>query len=211
MGAEDLHSRALQKQYDRIARFYDILDFPWEVLRYKELRKNLWKTVEGRVLDAGAGTGRNSEYYPPQAQVVACDISREMLTIARERAHSCGRDVPLIQMDVLHLGFPDNSFDAVVSTFLFCVLPDPLQPRALKEISRVCRPEGKILLLEYTYSRKFWRRLWMTVLSPYVEWAYSARFDRKTREHIQEGGFHLLEDRFVAADVVRLLTVRPLK
>ncbi|MFQ5677566.1 MAG: hypothetical protein ACE5G1_16875, partial [bacterium] len=57
-------SRSLQAKYNITARFYDILDYPWE-RQYKRWRPGLVKDVRGRVLEAGVGTGRNLKYYHP--------------------------------------------------------------------------------------------------------------------------------------------------
>jgi SAM-dependent methyltransferase len=100
-------------------------------------------------LDAGLGTGRNIQFYPPEVQVVGIDISPAMLARAERKRLSLGADVELHQMDVTHLAFEDQSFDAAAATFLFCVLPDDLQVPALREIGRVVKSGGTIRLLEY--------------------------------------------------------------
>jgi ubiquinone/menaquinone biosynthesis C-methylase UbiE len=121
-------------RYERIAPLYDLLDLPFEYSRYRKIRPLLFKGLEGRVLDAGVGTGRNIPFYPPEAQVVGIDISPAMLARAERRRLSLGADVKLHQMDVTHLAFEDQSFDAAVATFLFCVLSDDLQVPALREL-----------------------------------------------------------------------------
>ena len=114
-------------RYERIAPLYDLLDLPFEYSRYRKIRPLLFQGLKGRVLDAGVGTGRNIQFYPPEAKVVGIDISPAMLARADRRRVSLGSDVELYKMDVTHLAFEDQSFDAAVATFLFCVLPDDLQ------------------------------------------------------------------------------------
>ena len=70
------------------------------------------------------------------------DLSPAMLAQARRRARALGRRVELDEMDVTRLGFSDQSFDAAVGSFLFCVLPDDLQVPALREIKRILKPGG---------------------------------------------------------------------
>src|SRR5688500_13031862 len=124
-------------RYQRIAPFYDILDFPFEYRRYRAIRPLLFEGVSGRVLDAGVGTGRNMPFYPPVAEVIGIDISPAMLVRAEQRKNALGANVELRRMDVTGLGFPADSFDAAVATFLFCVLPEAKQVPALRELGRV--------------------------------------------------------------------------
>ena len=72
-----------------------------------------------------------------------------MLARAERRRARLGARVQLLERDVRATGFPDSSFDAVVTTFLFCVLSDQDQVPALRELARVCKSGGEIRLLEY--------------------------------------------------------------
>jgi ubiquinone/menaquinone biosynthesis C-methylase UbiE len=109
-------------------------------------------------------------------------------------------------MDVTHLDFPDQLFDAAVATFLFCVLPDDLQVPALKEIGRVVKRGGSIRLLEYTRPRGWVRRGMTKIWEPWIGWAYGASFDRRTEEHIPEAGLPLPETRFVVDDLIKMIS-----
>ena len=111
-------------------------------------------------------------------------------------------------MDVTHLAFADRSFDAAVATFLFCVLPEEMQVPALRELGRVVKPGGTIRLLEYVRPRSRLRRVSTRLWEPWMAWAYGAGFDRRTEEHIPEAGLELVEARFVADDLVKLITAR---
>ena len=121
-------------RYQRIAPVYDLLDLPFERRRYRALRRLLFRGLAGRLLDAGIGTGRNCEFYPPDSVVSGIDISPAMLARARQRFPTLAVGGRLYQMDVTALSFPTASFDAAVATFLFCVLPEPLQLPALREL-----------------------------------------------------------------------------
>jgi ubiquinone/menaquinone biosynthesis C-methylase UbiE len=114
-------------RYQRIAPFYDLLDLPIERRRYRALRALLFRELSGRPLDAGVGTGRNFPFYPAGVSaVVGIDLSPRMLARAERRRDQSPIPIELRQMDVTKLDFADNTFDAAVSTFLFCVLPDQL-------------------------------------------------------------------------------------
>ena len=171
-----------KKAYDRIARFYDFLDLPFENRRYKPLRRILFDGMSGPLLDAGVGTGRNIPYYPKGSKVTGIDLSPAMLERARRRRDKLGAAVDLREMNVMEMDFADDSFDVVVSTFLFCVLDADQQQPALEEIRRVCRPGGTIRIIEYVISEKALPRFIMKLWTPWVRFAYGAEFDRNTEQ-----------------------------
>lgn len=197
-----IDTSSLRRLYRGASLYYDLLDWPLERFRYARIRRELWSGLSGRILDLGAGTGRNVPYYPPQADVVTADLSPEMLERARRRIVAAGRKPQIVVTDALKLDFGDGEFDACVSTFLFCVLPNLMQDPALREIRRVLKPGGRLYLLEYVYSQRPWRRRWMRAMSPWVEALYGARFDRNTRAHLPRAGFTLVEERFVHEDII---------
>lgn len=155
-------------RYQRIAPLYDLLDFPFERRRYQALRPLMFQNLGGRLLDAGLGTGRNCEFYPPGAVVSGIDISPAMLKRAHDRCPILSAAGRLYQMDVTDLDFRSCSFDGAVATFLFCVLPNELQVPALSELGRVVRPGGLILLLEYVRPRGAFRWIMSRVWQPWI-------------------------------------------
>ncbi len=195
-------------RYQRIAPLYDLLDLPFEYGRYQRIRPQLFEGLAGRILDAGIGTGRNMKFYPTGARVTGIDFSPAMLARAERRARRSAAIIELKEMDVTRLDFSASSFDAAVASFLFCVLPDTLQVPGLRELARVVRAGGIVRLLEYVRPRGPVRggiaRLW----EPWIAWAYGASFDRRTEEHVSEAGLELVGTRFVADDLVKLLTAR---
>lgn len=200
----------LRSTYDRIAPLYDLLDLYFEWRRYRAIRPEVFSEVAGakQLLDCGVGTGRNIPFYPAGTEVTGIDICPGMLARARRRASRFGRNLRLIEANVLDIPFDDGTFDAATATFLFCVLPDELQRLALLEIARVVRPGGKIVLLEYVLSRNRMRRRMMRLWAPWVRFAYGASFDRRTREHVLAAGLTLTAQRFVYADVLELIEVK---
>jgi len=197
------------KPYARIARFYDLLDFPFEYLRYRPIRRMLFQGVRGALLDAGVGTGRNMPFYPGDAEAFGIDLSPRMLAQAGKRKARLGVAVELREADVRATGFADDRFDFVIATFLFCVLAAEDQLPALNELRRVCKPGGEIRLLEYTLSTRPVKRLVMRLWAPWVRLVYGAAFDRETARYVDAAGLRLVEERFVFQDIIKLLVLTP--
>ncbi len=214
---ERLHRPDGQKgefaRYQRVAPLYDLLDLPFEYGRYRALRRRTFEGLSGAILDAGIGTGRNMPFYPAgapgDATVVGIDLSPAMLARAARRRDRLGAEVELLEMDVLRTTFPDDSFDAVVASFLFCVLEPERQAPALRELGRICKPGGQIRILEYAYSRDPLRRFIMRLWAPWVRRVYGAAFDRDTERYLPEAGLEILETRFLYKDIIKLIVARP--
>ena len=201
--------RSKRQIYERIAPYYDLLDLPAEYFRYRKIRSQLVRGLEGRLLDAGVGTGRNIEFYPENCDVVGIDFSPSMLERARKRQDHSGANVELLEMDVLNMDFPDGEFDAAISTFLFCVLDDDLQLPALCELKRVCRERGEIRLLEYSLPQAPLHRLTMKYIwGPWVRRAYGAEFDRNTEQYCAAAGLRIVDRRFLYRDIIKMICLR---
>jgi phosphatidylethanolamine/phosphatidyl-N-methylethanolamine N-methyltransferase len=101
-----------------------------------------------RVLEVGIGTGISMAAYPPHCEVTGIDLAPEMLARARRKAAENGwHHINLLEMDALNLEFPENSFDYVTSFHVITVVPDPV--RMMNEIHRVCKPEGKVVIINH--------------------------------------------------------------
>ena len=101
-----------------------------------------------RVLEVGVGTGINASLYPRDCSVTGIDLSAPMLEKARERVARKGiRNVRLLEMDAADLKFASNSFDIVYAPYLISVVPDPVA--VVREMRRVCRPGGRLVILNH--------------------------------------------------------------
>jgi len=197
-----------KKPYTAIPRFYDLLDLPFEYGRDRPIRRTMFEGVDGDILDAGVGTGRNMVFYPPGAAMTGIDLSPAMLARARQRKSDKRIDADLFEMDVTDTTFADDRFDFIIATFLFCVLDDEYQLPALKELRRVCKPDGEIRILEYAYSQNPWRRFVMRLWAPWVRVMYGATFDRRTEDYVDAAGLRLVEQRYLYKDIIKLLVLR---
>lgn len=174
----------LRSKYQRTSWLYDILDYPWE-RQYRKWRPEILKDVSGRVLEAGVGTGHNLRHYSSSVNLTAIDLSSGMLRQAHKRAKKAQCKVDLKEADATDLKqFVDGTFDWHISTFMYCVMPDRLQPLALKEMVRVLKLGGRFRLIEILYSKDRSLQLRQKLLAPFVEFVYGARFDRRTLDHI---------------------------
>lgn len=198
-----------RRAYGAIARFYDLLDLPFEYGRYRSLRRIVWAGARGHILDAGVGTGRNMLFYPAGARVTGVDLSPAMLARAAARRARLGSGAELVQSDIAATPFADASFDCVISTFLFCVLGAEQQAPALRELRRLCKPQGEIRILEYVLSESPFRRFIMRLWAPWVRFAYGADFNRQTWRYAEAAGLELVAERFLYRDIIKLLILRP--
>lgn len=133
--------------YERCAPTYERGEWISERLFLARLRRRLVSRARGRVLEVGIGTGLNLPYYDRGTVITGVDLSKPMLERALSRAHRLGRQLAVETMDAEALTFADQTFDAVVSTLTLCTAPDPV--KVLREMTRVCRPRGRVLLLEH--------------------------------------------------------------
>jgi len=169
----------VRRRYDRIAAIYDLIEGPMERMLAREWRRELWKEARGKILEVGVGTGKNMEFYPERGRnVTAIDISPKMLARAKRRAEIQQCEAKILCADVQNLPFPDNSFDTIISTFVFCSVPDP--ERGLREIARVCRPGGQALFIEHVRSEKPFVGLLMDLLNPLTRHLMGFNINRRT-------------------------------
>ena len=203
------HLRETARTYDRIAPLYDLLDGIYEHSWKRRLRAARFAPARGRILDVGVGTGCNIPFYPEGSKVVGIDMSERMLDRARERARELGRPMTLRPMNLLALDFPDASFDTVSCTFVLLCLPDELQEQALRELRRVTRPDGRILILDYRRSARAGVRFLRHCLKPWLRWAFAGTFDATTERYLQAAGLAIVARRTYLGDGVSLLVLRP--
>ncbi|MEJ2735405.1 MAG: methyltransferase domain-containing protein [Anaerolineae bacterium] len=198
-----------EARYDRVAPIYDLMEMLPEQ-QFRTWREKLWARVpEGRVLEVGVGTGKNFPYHPPGVEVAGIDISQRMLQRAQQRAEELGRTLELHQMDAQRLDFPDDSFDAAVATFVFCSVPDAVQ--GLRELGRVVKPEGRILLLEHVRINEpeVIGRL-MDLVDPLVLRLMGPHINRRTEQNVRRAGLQVERVEALAPlDLVKLIVARP--
>jgi SAM-dependent methyltransferase len=111
-------------------------------------RAALLAEARGRVLEVGAGTGLNLRYYPAEVdEIVATDPEAGMMRRAEAKAAELDRPVSFVEASAEELPFADEEFNTVVCTLVLCSVDD--QGRALAQIRRVLKPDGRFLFLEH--------------------------------------------------------------
>lgn len=199
--------------WDWRVRFYDLREA--SCFRRGPAKAALFADMRGKVLFVAAGTGTDFAAFPPGMDITAIDISDEMLRRAAKRARAYNGTLRLLKADALALPFPDSSFDTVVTSCTMCSVPDPV--RALRELHRVLRPEGKgeeglergrLLMFEHVRSRQFllgWTLDLMTLWTRRT----GTEMNRDTLANTRAAGFRITDVQSAYLDII--LAVRAVK
>ena len=140
------------KVYEKLATVYDFTFGPVLHPGRVDAIERMGIRPGDRVLEVGVGTGINAALYPRDCSVTGVDLSSPMLEKARERVARKGvRNVRLLQMDAANLKFGDDTFDIVYAPYVISVVPDPVA--VTREMCRVCRPGGRIVIHNHFRSR----------------------------------------------------------
>jgi phosphatidylethanolamine/phosphatidyl-N-methylethanolamine N-methyltransferase len=136
------------KLYGEFAPLYDKIFGKIFYSRLERVIDDLGIPPGAQVLEVGAGTGTSFPAYPSHCNVTGIDLAPDMLARARQKIVDNGwRHLKVIEMDALDLKFPDNSFDYVMAFHVVTVVPDPV--RMIAEVKRVCKPSGKIVIVNH--------------------------------------------------------------
>jgi len=197
-----------KEKYNSMARFYDLHNKLAEKLWFARWRKRFFSPLKGKILEVGIGTGRNIEYYSPEAKVIGIDFSEKMLEKARERLIKSGRkNIVLKQMDAEKLNFKDNSFDYAVTSCVFCSVPNPI--KGLTEIRRVLKPTGKLIMIEHVLSKNPLIALIEHTFNLLTEPLMGVNINRNTKQNIIKSKMKILTEKNLALlDVFRLFVAK---
>ena len=182
---------------------------------FREQRAALMGHAHGRVLELGVGTGSNLSHYPVEvSDVVAFDPFEAMLEKAGRTVRKLERSgvpyrIRLHQANAENLPYDDESFDTVVAFLTFCTIPD--YAAAAREVHRVLRPEGRLLVLEHVKAESGSRlERWQRWLDPlWTHAAVGCHLDRDTARVLRDAGFtgsleHYRDDTFFPPTAPRI-------
>src|SRR5256884_603550 len=138
----------VERVYENLASVYDLVFGPTLHPGRVHAIHRMGIKPGDRVLEVGVGTGINAALYPRDCAVTGIDLSGPMLEKARDRVARKGiRNVRLLEMDAADLKFATGTFDIVYAPYLISVVPDPVA--VVREMHRVCRPGGRIVVLNH--------------------------------------------------------------
>jgi len=172
-------------------------------------RNDLLGNLQGNILEVGVGTGENLTYYPTKTHVTGIDFSPKMLANAYDKIDKTKASVVLMEMDAQQMDFSDNTFDVVVSTCVFCSVPDPV--KGFQEIRRVVKPEGKIVMLEHMRSNNIVVGKMLDLINPLTVRIVGANVNRKTIENIEKAGLKIEQQDYLMTSIMRKLIISPNK
>jgi len=115
--------------------------------------------------------------------------------------------IDLQEMDIQHLEFADHAFDTVFATFVFCSVPDPVA--GLRELRRVCKPDGKLLLLEHMRPANPVLGFIFDVFNPLIVRIIGANINRRTVENIRQAGWQITVQENLSGDIVKWIEAAP--
>ncbi len=193
-----------ERKYDRFSKLYDLMEKPIEKFKFSHLREKIDTVIEGKVLEVGIGTGKNIPYYPEGITVTGIDFSKGMIEKAQKRINKLSlQNVSLFEMDIEHMQFSDESFDTVLSTFVFCTVPNPI--RGLKEVYRVLKPGGKAVFIEHMKSGKAVLNIPLYVMNVFTTALLGTSTIRETQNNIEKTGFKVERVQNVGFDIIRFI------
>lgn len=190
--------------WDRRARIYDVCE--GSDLRRGPSKASLFQGMKGRVLFVAVGTGTDIRHFPPGREIVGVDISREMLRRAESHRAGYRGSLELIEADAMNLGFADASFETVVTSCTMCSVPDPI--RALRELYRVLRPGGEILMFEHVRSSNLLMGLALDLMTLWTR-RKGTEMNRDTVANARKAGFILRRIDSVYLDII--ISIRAVK
>jgi len=174
------------------AKWYDFFMYPLEQGKFKNIRIKLLKKSYGKVIEIGSGSGVNFPLYKKVESVTAIEPSPYMIERSKKNRYAASVPIEVIQSSAEKLPYNDDTFDTVVATLVFCTIPNPQM--AIKEIKRICKPNGKILLFEHVrMDNPFLARLQQTLTPYWSKICDGCQLDRETVHTFTTDSFHLIE------------------
>ncbi len=173
---KDYSNSEVEKIYDEHAKLYDFRMFFIEFF-LRKLRRELISNIKGKVLEVSIGSGANLRYYPKNCEIVGIDLSKEMLELASKKALKYDTKVKLEKGNAEKLRFKGEEFDCVIDTLGLCTFPNP--NKVLSEMKRVCKKNGRILLLEHGIGKH-------RLVNKFLNW--------RNHNHYRRLGCHLTRD-----------------
>ena len=197
-----------RKYWDRFSARYDQRIQRTERALFPGGREWACAQASGDVLEIAVGTGRNLPCYPRVRSLTGIDLSPGMLAVARDRAAALGVDADLRTGNAEALEFGDATFDTVVCTISLCNIPD--DRAAIREMHRVLKPGGRLVLLDHVASDRRWLRAGQWLLEQVTRRTNGDYQTRRPLPLVEAQGFVVSHsERSRLGWVERLVAVKP--
>lgn len=175
--------------YERYA-LPKLIDVACSTGNVMKARSKIVPQAFGEVLEVGIGSGLNLQFYDPKkvSTIIGIDPAAQMQTLARQRAADINIPVEVIAVDVQGIHADTDRFDTIVMTFTLCSIDDPIS--ALQEMTRVLKPDGRLLFCEHGLAPDVSVERWQHRLTPFWKpMAGGCHLDRDIPALIRAGGF----------------------
>ncbi len=195
--------------YHKIARIYDLLDYPSELLFYRHMRKQWINKLENEViLEIGVGTGKNLKYYKNSNTVIAVDSEIQMLIQAKrklELSKIIVSDVNLLLQKNLPWKLPIKTFSTVIATFVFCTMDNP-KP-ILNELLNWTKPGSKLILFEYVQSNNHVLKFFTTLINPITKKLFGFNFNRELTHDLLDHNWKITRITDIISDMLIVVEI----
>ena len=190
-----------RRKWDNASKSFDLMSFA-DDRRLGPYKRELFTKMRGNVLMVAAGTGNDFKFFPPGMDVTAIDISPKMLEKAAKKAAEYQGNLTLREADVCQLDYPDVTFDTIATVCTFCSVPKPVA--GLRELHRVLKPGGQILMFEHVRSTIGAFGIALDLMTALTR-KLGPEMNRDTVGNVQKAGFRLRKVSNVYLDIVKTI------
>jgi ubiquinone/menaquinone biosynthesis C-methylase UbiE len=190
-----------RRKWDAASGTFDVFSFA-DDRRLGPDKRRLFNKLRGKTIHVAAGTGNDFKFFPPGADIISIDISPRMLARAKAKAVAYEGSIELREADVCQLDYPTDTFDTAATVCTFCSVPNPVA--GLRELHRVLKPGGQILMFEHVRSNIGPLGTMMDLMTPLTK-RIGPALNRDTVGNVQRAGFRLRRVENVYLDVVKII------
>lgn len=160
----------------------------------------------GRILFVAVGTGLDIQFFPPNRNITAVDISEGMIRQAVPRAAAYNGRLSLLRTDIQQPGLETEAFDQIFTTCTFCSVPDPID--GLRSLRGLLRPGGELRMFEHTGSNWFPFNLMLNMMTP-LSRLFGPEMNRPTVKNVAAAGFRIESVENLYLDVLKVIVAQP--
>jgi ubiquinone/menaquinone biosynthesis C-methylase UbiE len=146
-------------------------------------------------------------YYPDDIEVIGIDFSKGMLVKAKKRIVNLSlQNVSLLEMDIENMNFEDESFDTILSAFVFCTVPRPV--KGLQEVYRVLKSGGTAVFIEHMKSENALLNISLYMMNIFTTALLGTSTIRETQKNIEKVGFKIEKVQNIGFDILRFIVAK---